>query len=348
MATAPAVPAAPPSHSTQLSGLRKAAILILSVGEDAAAELFKLLKPEEIEEITREISLMGVVQAKDSEAVIEEFYSMSMARSYISEGGVEYAKALLVKALGPDEARRIIDRIMKMLHSSEGFYSLDTVDPQQLSKFVQNEHPQTVALIMAQLDATKAAELLTALPENLRAGVAQRMASLKDISPDVVERVSAFIAKKLKAIGGAAGREAAGGARAVAEMLNRMDRSTSRGVLEKIEQENPQLAIGIRDLMFVFDDIMLIDDAGIREILQRAEKKTLTLALKGTSPELQQQFFKNMSQRAVDIMKEEIEVLGAVKIREVEKSQQEIVALVTKLEQEGVIAIGGGGDEYVT
>lgn len=331
-----------------MSGMRKAAIFVLSLGEDLAAEVFKNLKTEEIEALTREISTLGVVQPQDAENVLEEYYTMSMAKSYMAEGGVEYAKAILVKSLGPEEARRIIDRIMKMLQSTEGFYSLESVDPQQLSKFIQNEHPQTVALILAQLDPTKAAELLTALPEGMRANVTLRMASLKDISPDVVERVSAFIAKKLKAIGGSFGSGASGGARAVAELLNRMERSTSRGVLEKIEQENPQLAISIRDMMFVFDDLMLIDDAGIREILQRVDKKSLTLALKGTSPELQQQFFKNMSQRAVEILKEEIEVLGAVKVRDVEKAQQEIVAMVTKLEEEGVIAIGsGGGDEYV-
>lgn len=331
-----------------LSGLRKAAILMLSLGEDHAAAIFKFLKEEEIEQLTREISLIGVVPVNEKDAVLDEFYTLSMAKSYVAEGGVEYAKAILLKSLGPEEARRIIDRIMKMLQSTEGFYSLENIDPQQLSKFIQNEHPQTVALILAQLDSTKAGELLTALPENLRANVALRMASLKDISPDVIDRVSAFIAKKLKAIG-SFGRESHGGARAVAEVLNRMERTVSRGVLEKIEAESPQLAISIRDLMFVFDDILLIDDAGIREILQRADKKALTLALKGTSPELQQHFFKNMSQRAVEIMKEEMEVLGPVKVRDVEKAQQEIVALVTKLEEEGVIAVGaGGGEEYVT
>lgn len=329
-----------------ITGLRKAAILILSVGEDAAAEIFKNLKSDEIEEVTREISTIGVVQPPEADSVLEEFFTTSIAKAYVAEGGVEYAKAILVKSLGAEEARRIIDRIMKMLQSTEGFYSLASVDPMQLAKFIQNEHPQTIALILAQLDSSKAGELLTALPEALRANVLLRMASLKDISPDVVERVSAFIAKKLKAVA-SFGRETAGGARAVAELLNRMERSTSRGVLEKIEQENPQLAIAIRDMMFVFDDLMLIDDNGLREILQRADKKTLTLALKGTSPELQQQFYKNMSQRAVEIMKEEMEVLGAVKVRDVEKSQQEIVALVTKLEEEGVISIGTGGDEYV-
>ena len=332
---------------TTTTGLRKAAILMLSLGEDAAAEVFKHLREDDIEQLTREISMIGIIQPTEKDTILEEFYTLSMAKSYVAEGGVEYAKAILIKSLGPEEARKIIDRIMKMLQSTEGFYSLENIDPTQLSKFIQNEHPQTVALILAQLDSTKAAELLTALPENLRANVALRMASLKDISPDVVERVSAFIAKKLKAIG-SFGRESHGGVRAVAEVLNRMERSTSRGVLEKVEQENPQLAISIRDMMFVFDDLLLVDDAGIREILQRADKKALTLALKGTSPELQQLFFKNMSQRAVEIMKEEMEVLGPVKVREVEKAQQEVVALVTKLNEEGVITVGGGGDEYVT
>jgi flagellar motor switch protein FliG len=273
---------------------------------------------------------------------------MSQARSYISQGGIEYAKKLLIKSVGPEVARKIIDRLVKALESSAGFTSLERANPQQLSKFIQNEHPQTIALILAHLNASQAAELITSLPEALRSDVAMRMASLQEISPEVVRRISLILEQKLEALGSFA-TEAYGGVRAVAELFNRMDRNTGRAVLEKIETENPQLAASIRDLMFVFDDILLIDDTGIAEILKRVDKKSLTSALKGTSEELRSQFFRNMSSRAVELMKEEMEFMGPVKLKDVEKSQHEIVEIVRQLEEEGVISIGGGGGEdYVT
>jgi flagellar motor switch protein FliG len=273
---------------------------------------------------------------------------MSLAKSYIAQGGIEYAKKLLIKSVGPEAARKIIDRLTKALESSAGFSSIERANPQQLSKFIQNEHPQTIALILAHLNATQAGELIASLPETLRADVAMRMANLQEISPEVVRRISLILEQKLESLGSFA-TEAYGGVRAVAELFNRMDRSTGRVVLEKIENENPQLAASIRDLMFVFDDILLIDDTGISEILKRADKKTLTIALKGTSEELRNQFFRNMSSRAVEMMKEEMEFMGPIKIKEVEKSQHEVVEIVRQLEEEGVISIGGGGGEdYVS
>ena len=332
----------------KLTGGQKAAVLMVTLGDETAANIFKYLEEDEIQTISREIAITKHVQPEIAEEVMEEFHTMTQARSYISQGGIEYAKKLLIKSVGPEVARKIIDRLVKALESSAGFTSLERANPQQLSKFIQNEHPQTIALILAHLNASQAAELISSLPEALRSDVAMRMASLQEISPEVVRRISLILEQKLEALGSFA-TEAYGGVRAVAELFNRMDRNTGRAVLEKIETENPQLAASIRDLMFVFDDILLIDDNGITEILKRADKKTLTIALKGTSEELQNQFFRNMSSRAVELMKEEMEFMGPVKLKDVEKSQHEVVEIVRQLEEEGVISIGGGGGEdYVS
>ncbi len=332
----------------KLTGGQKAAVLMVTLGDETAANIFKYLEEDEIQTISREIAITKHVQPEIAEEVMEEFHTMTQARSYISQGGIEYAKKLLIKSVGPEVARKIIDRLVKALESSAGFTSLERANPQQLSKFIQNEHPQTIALILAHLNASQAAELISSLPEALRSDVALRMASLQEISPEVVRRISLILEQKLEALGSFA-TEAYGGVRAVAELFNRMDRNTGRAVLEKIETENPQLAASIRDLMFVFDDILLIDDNGITEILKRADKKTLTIALKGTSEELQNQFFRNMSSRAVELMKEEMEFMGPVKLKDVEKSQHEVVEIVRQLEEEGVISIGGGGGEdYVS
>jgi len=321
---------------------------MVTLGDETASNIFKYLEEDEIQTISREIAITKHVQPEVAEEVMEEFHTMTQARSYISQGGIEYAKKLLIKSVGPEVARKIIDRLVKALESSAGFTSLERANPQQLSKFIQNEHPQTIALILAHLNASQAAELISSLPEALRSDVAMRMASLQEISPEVVRRISLILEQKLEALGSFA-TEAYGGVRAVAELFNRMDRNTGRAVLEKIETENPQLAASIRDLMFVFDDILLIDDNGITEILKRADKKTLTIALKGTSEELQNQFFRNMSSRAVELMKEEMEFMGPVKLKDVEKSQHEVVEIVRQLEEEGVISIGGGGGEdYVS
>ncbi len=332
----------------KLTGLQKTAMLLVSLGDDTAANIFKYLEEDEIQQISREIAVTKHVQPEQADEVMEKLHTMAMAKSYISQGGIEYAKKLLIKSVGPEVARKIIDRLVKALESSAGFTSLERANPQQLSKFIQSEHPQTIALILAHLNASQAAELISSLPEALRSDVAMRMASLQEISPEVVRRISLILEQKLEALGSFA-TEAYGGVRAVAELFNRMERNVGRTVLEKIETENPQLAASIRDLMFVFDDILLVDDNGINEILKRADKKTLTVALKGTSEELQNQFFRNMSSRAVEMMKEEMEFMGPVKLKEVEKAQHEIVEIVRQLEEEGVISIGGGGGEdYVS
>ena len=330
-----------------LSGKQKAAVLCLVLGEDLTAEIFKRLDDDEVQDISREISLMGAVPADITDRVVEEFYNLSLAKEYITSGGIEYAKKVLIKSLGPEEARKIIDRLIKLLEKSAGFSSLEKINPQQLSKFVQNEHPQTIALILAHLSASQAAELISALPEEMRTEIIIRMANLEEISPEIVKKIAGVLDQKLEALGSYS-LEEYGGVKAVSELFNRMDRRASRNVLEQIESRDPELAASIRDLMFVFEDILLIDDQGIMEILKRVDKKSLAMALKGANDELKTKFFRNMSQRAAEMLKEEMEYLGPIRVKEVEKAQHEIVEVVRTLEEEGVIVIGGaGGDEYV-
>ena len=331
-----------------VKGLRKAAVLCVLLGEDTSSLLFQNLWEDEIESLSREISMLSNISPDLSETVLEEFHNLALARQYIASGGIEYTKKLLNKALGLDGSKRVIDKVTRSLENSVGFDALGKADPQLLSRFIQNEHPQTIALIIAHLDPVQGAELLTSLPETVRPDIIMRVANLGEISPEIVKRISLILSQKLSSLGSFSG-EASGGTRAVAEMVNKMDRPAGRAILEKIETENPELAVAIRNLMLVFEDMMLIDAPGVREILQRVDKKTLTVALKGTSEELQSHIFKNMSQRAVEMMKEDMEALGPVRIRDVEKAQHEIVEIIQKLEEEGVIAVrgAGAGDEYV-
>ncbi len=330
-----------------VKGCRKAATLLVLLGEEVCSQLMKYFWEDEVEKISREMSVLNNVPPDLGESVLEEFHNMVLARQYMSSGGMDFTKKVLQKALGQDGARRVIDRVTKSIESSVGFNALEKADPHQLSRFIQNEHPQTIALILAHLDPAQGAELLASLPEDVRPDIAIRMANLGEISPEVIKRISLILDQKLKSLG-TYSREAMGGTRAVAELVNKMERIDGRAILEKIESESPDLAVAIRNLMMVFEDILLIDNVGIREILQRVDKKTLTIALKGTNEELQAHVFKNMSQRAVEMMKEDMEALGPVRVRDVEKAQQEVVDILRRLEEEGLVNIrGGGGDEYV-
>ena len=330
-----------------MPGARKAAVLTLLLGEEQSAAIFKHLREDEIERITKEVAALGSVQPDTGEKVLEEFHLMSKAAGYVTRGGVDYAKALLQRSLGPDSARRIIERVIRSFESTAGFSALEKADPQQLSKFILGEHPQTIALILAHLNSNNAAQLVTLLPDEMRADVLTRMANLAEISPDVIRSISAVIDQRLKTLGGPQ-RESYGGVRAVAELFNRLDRGVSQPVLETIELQTPDLAVSIRNLMFVFDDLVSIEDTGLREIIQRVDKKVLTIALKGATEEIRQRFFTNMSKRASDMLKEEMDVLGAIRLREVEKAQQEVVAIARKLEEEGLIVTGAAaGEPYV-
>ena len=328
------------------TGVQKVAKLLVLLGEETTAKVFKMLAYDEVQEITREISLADSIDKDEAEALLEEVYNMYMAQEYIAKGGIEYAKKVLSKSMPPDEARRIIDRLTKTLQTTGRFTSLRNVDPSQLSKVIENEHPQTIALIIGHLDPSRAAELLSALPEEIRSDVTLRLAALEEISPEVLTKIGSVLDEKLESLSGLQTEEV-GGVRMVAEILNRMDRSTSRGVLEMIESNNPELAATIRDLMFVFDDILLLDDMSIREILKNVDRKALTMALKGTTDEMKEKFMRNMSERAQQLLVEEMDYLGPVRLKDVEAAQREIVEVVRGLEEEQVIQIGSGGDEVV-
>jgi flagellar motor switch protein FliG len=306
--------------------------------------MFKHLHEDEIEQIAREVALLGAVPAPTGELVLEEFHNMWQAAEFVARGGVEYAQKLLVNSVGADMARRLLDKLVKSFESTVVFTAIEKADPQQLSKFILAEHPQTIALILAHLKPAQAAQLVGLLPDDVRIEVLTRMANLDEISPEVVARISSVMEQRLKTLGGAT-HESYGGVRAVAELLNRLDRGVSQPVLEGIEGDAPDLAVSIRNLMFVFEDLLGVEEPAIREIIQRADKKVLTIALKGTTEEIRTKFFSNMSKRAADLIREEMEVLGAIRLREVERAQREVVAIARKLEEEGLLTTGAAADE---
>jgi len=332
-----------------VAGIRKAAILTVLLGDEASAGVFRYLQEDEVQEISREISRLGKIDPEVADTVLDEFHRMTTAQTLVARGGAEFAKRLLVKAFGGDASKKLLDRLnISLQNTLVGFDSLQKADPAQLSKFIASEQPQTIALVLAHLNSSQAAALLSSLPAPLRADIVMRMAGLEQISPEIISKITTILEQKLRSLGDF-NRESYGGIRAVAELINRMETKSAASILEKIENENPALALSIRNLMFVFDDVMLIDDQGMREIIQRIDKKTLTIALKGCSEELKVQFFRNMSSRAVGMLKEDMDVLGPVKVRDVEASQQQIVAVIRKLDEDGIINLkGGGGDEYVT
>jgi len=334
---------------TQLSGPKKAAIVMILLGDEASSGVFRHLEEDEIQEISKEISRLGNVTPEIADEVLEDFYRLSMAQAFLAKGGPDYAKKLLQRAFGPDATKLIEALNVSLQNAMTGLDHLQKADPVQLSRFMQSEQPQTIALVLAHLSNAQAAALLGSLPPNLQADVVMRMANLEKISPDVIGKITAVLEQKIRSLGDEANRgESYGGVRAVAELINRMEVKIAADILEKVEEENPSMALTIRNLMFVFDDVMLIDPPGIREILQRVDKKTLALALKGTSEELRGQFFRNMSSRAVEMMKEDMDALGPVKLKDVETAQQQIVGIVRTLDESGVISIkGAGSDEYV-
>ena len=277
-----------------------------------------------------------------------EYHHITTAGDYVTRGGIDFARKLLMRAFTPDIAKRLLDRLTKALGSeAASFDAIQKADPQQLAKFIHNEHPQTVALILSHLNATQAAALLTSLPAGLRPDVAQRMASLDQISPEIVLKIAGVIGQKLKALGEFS-RESYGGVRAVAEVLNRLDSASSRGILDHIEQHDGNLAQTIRHLMFVFEDLLLIDPIGLKEVVAKVDRKNLTVALKGTSEQLKNHILSCMSQRGGEMLREDMDALGPVKIKEVEAAQQQIIAVVRQLEAEGVVSLKGAvGEQYV-
>lgn len=341
------IPLMTQAYRFKLTGVRKAAILSILLGDEVASEVFRHLDEEEMQAISRELIAMRSISADVATYVLEEFYTLNRAQDYVAQGGLDFAKRLLIKSLGPDNARRILDRITQSIESSNRFQSLRKFDPQQLSKLLQNEHPQTIALVLAHLDASQAAETVSCLPESTQAELIMRMARLQSVSHDVIRRLSIVFEQKLKNMGDFS-QQSVGGIRAVAGLCNRLDREVARKMLEEIELSDPNLALSIRNLMVTFDDLLLVEDMGIREILQRVDKKTIALALKNAIPEIQARFFSNMSVRAVEMMKEDMEFMGQVKLKDVSAAQREVVNTLRELDEKGIISLSGsGGEVYV-
>jgi len=331
-----------------IPGLRKAAMLLVVLGEQSSAELLQQLSEEDVQKVSREVARITAITGDQSEIVLQEFHHLATAGDYVARGGVDYARKLLMRAFNPDVAKRLLDRLTKALGSeAASFDAIQKADPQQLAKFIHNEHPQTIALVLSHLNSTQAAALLNSLPPGLRSDVAQRMASLDQISPEVILKIAGVIGQKLKTLGEFS-RESYGGVRAVAEMLNRLDSASSREILTHIDQQDSTLAETIRHLMFVFEDLLLIDPLGLKEVLAKVDRKVLTVALKGTSEQLRTQILGSMSQRGADMLREDMEALGPVKIKDVEAAQQQIIAVVRQLESEGVLSLKGTvGEQYV-
>ena len=334
----------------RLSGPQKAAIVLILLGEQASAEIIKQLPEDDVQLVSRQIAKLKTLEPEHSESVLEEFYQMMTAGQYVIKGGLEYAKTVLTNAFGPESAKKLLERLMKALgHDMANFDALQKADPQQLAKFIHSEHPQTIALVLAHLHPSQAAALLTSLPPAQRADLVLRVASLDQVSPEVINKIATVIGQKLNALGEFS-RESYGGVRTVAEMFNRMDSDISKEILVSIEQEDRTLVDTLRHLMFVFEDLLTLDQNVIKEIVARVDRKVPMMALKGTSDRLKQHFFQCMSERGAEMMREDMDALGKVKMKDVEVAQQEIIGIVRKLEAEGVVNLRGtvgGGDQYV-
>ena len=322
----------------EFSMAEKIAILLVQLGDEITGEIFSHLDLDSITEISKYIAQNSGVDKHIAAAILEEFYAIFQSNQYISTGGFEYAKELLYRALGPEAAKRVLDKLAKSMQSSQNFAYLSRVRPQQLSDFIIHEHPQTIALILAHMDPTNAAETLSFFSDDLRAEIAIRMANLGDISPNVVKRVSTVLENKLESL--TSYKVEVGGIRAVAEVFNRLGQKAAKATIAYIEQIDDQLAAAIKEMMFTFEDIEKLDNNAIREILKVVDKKDLILALKASPEELKQKFMSNMSQRASEQFLEEMQFLGAVKVRDVESAQRRIVETVQSLSEQGVIQIG--------
>lgn len=326
-------------------GIRKAAILLVILGEDAASQIYRHLPPAEVEQISEGIASLRSVDAETSLKVLEEFERLVMAGDFMAQGGKEYANKLLIKAFGEEGAKQLIEQVSLSAEINAGqLDSLRKADPQQLAQFIEGEHPQTIALILGHLEAKQASTLLMRLPEELRSEAIKRLAQLRQFSPEMAQRVSIVLNKRLEALGEQS-RRAYAGLRGVADVLNRLDIATAKTILEGIEKEDPKLALSIRNLMFTFEDLLTVPESGIRELLGQMDKKTLATALRGASEELKNFIFKSMSSRAVEMLKEDMDVLGPVKSREIQKAQLEAVAVARKLEADGKLSLTPEGDD---
>jgi len=330
----------------ELEGIQKAAILLIALGPEKSAKIFKHLKEEEIEELTLEIANTRSITSQVKEDVINEFYQVCLAQQYIAEGGIGYAKELLEKALGAERAVDVISRLTASLQVKP-FEFVRKTDASQLLNFIQDEHPQTIALVLSYLSPGQAAQIIGALPPDRQADVAKRVAMMDRTSPDVIKEVEKVLEAKLSSLVNQ-DYTIIGGVDAVVEILNTVDRGTEKHIMETLEIDEPELADEIRKKMFVFEDILLLDDRAIQRVLRDVDNSDLAVALKGANEQVQAAIFSNLSSRLASMIKEDMDFMGPVRMKDVEEAQQKIVNIIRKLEDSAEIVISrGGGDEIV-
>lgn len=330
----------------EFSGIQKAAILLITLGPEKSASIFKHLKEEEIEELTLEIANTRSVAPQTKEDILNEFYQVCLAQQYIAEGGIGYAKELLEKALGEEKAQSVISKLTASLQVRP-FEFVRKTEPSQLLNFIQDEHPQTIAMILSYLSPGQAAMIVSALSPEKQADVAKRIALMDRTSPDVIKEVESVLERKLSSLVNQ-DYTIVGGVDAIVAILNTVDRATEKHIMESLEIEEPELADEIRKKMFVFEDILLLDDRAIQRVLRDVDNNDLGVALKAANEEVQNVIFKNMSKRLAAMIKEDMEFMGPVRMKDVEEAQQKIVGIIRKLEDSAEIVISrGGGDEIV-
>ena len=328
---------------TEYSGKQKAAIFLLTVGPEVAADIMKRLSEAEVDTLTYEIARLDKIRPEDKEKVLQEFQELMMAQEFISRGGIDQARAILEKALGTQKAIDIVNRLTSSLQVRP-FDFVRRQDPAQLLNFIQNEHPQTIALILSYLDAPKSALIMSSLPHQIQADVARRIAKMDRTSPEVLREVERVLERKLSTLSNE-DYTMAGGIDVVVEVLNNVDRSTEKSIIEALEEEDPELAEEIKKKMFVFEDIVLLDDKAIQKVLRELDNQDLAKALKAVDTEVQEKIFRNMSKRAAALLREDMEFMGPIRLKDVEEAQQKIVNIIRKLEEDGEIVVARAGED---
>lgn len=335
-----------PGGEREMDGVEKAATLLITLGPEKSAKIFKHLKEEEIEQLTLEIANTSSVSPQTKEKVLSEFYEICLAQQYIAEGGIGYAKELLEKALGEEKAKDVIGKLTASLQVRP-FEFIRKTDPSQLLNFIQDEHPQTIALILSYLPASQASMVVSSLPPEKQADVARRIAQMDRTSPDVIKQVEKVLERKLSSLVNQ-DYTIVGGVDAIVSILNSVDRGTEKHIMETLEVEEPELADEIRKKMFVFEDILMLDDRSIQRVLRDVENNELAVALKNANEDVRNAIFSNLSTRLADMIREDMEYMGPVRVKDVEEAQQKIVNIIRKLEDSAEIVISrGGGDEII-
>ena len=330
----------------ELTGRQKAAILLISLGPDVSAQVYKHLTEEEIEKLTLEISGVKKVESSQKEEVLEQFHQIALAQDYIAQGGIAYAKTVLEKAIGEEQAQAVIRRLTSSLQVKPFDFARKT-DPNQILNFIQGEHPQIIALVLSYLDNEQAGQILSELPQEMQADIAKRIALMDSTSPEIIYEVERILEQKLSSTV-TQDYTQTGGIQAVVEVLNGVDRSTERTILDALEIQDPELAEEIKKRMFVFEDIVTLDNRAIQRVIREVENDDLRLALKVASEEVQEVVFSNMSSRMAETFKEEMEFMGPVRLKDIEEAQTRIVASIRRLEEVGEIVIArGGGDDII-